>query len=1191
MSWEFSIDRGGTFTDVVARAPDGRLVVEKLLSADPRYADAAAEGVRRILAAHGGGAVSAVKIGTTVATNALLERKGASTALVITQGHADALRIGWQARPQIFARHIVLPSPLYDHVVEARERVTADGEVLTPLDEVALAQDLAGLKRSGVKSVAIVFLHGWRHTAHEKRAAALARAMGFKQVSVSHEIAPLVRLVSRGDTTVVDAYLSPVLRTYVAKVTAALERGPTLLFMQSSGGLVAASAFRGKDAVLSGPAGGVVGMAAAGRAAGADRLIGFDMGGTSTDVAHFAGDYERAAETTIVGVRLRAPILAVHTVAAGGGSICRFDGARLRVGPQSAGAEPGPACYRRGGPLTITDCNVALGKILPAHFPAVFGAAGDAPLDAAASLQRLEETADAVARTTGVCPAARDLAEGFLAVAVETMAAAIRAISIERGHDVAEHTLVAFGGAGGQHACLVADALGVERVLLHPLAGVLSAWGIGLAPLQVVREATVDALLDEGRWRSVLAQAEALGADAEKALHRQGCAVTDVTSAVRVTVRAPGADAALPLPALADAAAMRDAFSTAHRTRFGFAVSEAAPIVDTLTVEVTGRPLSADGRGDLPPAGAAASDERVYARFAGIDHETPVYQRDALGAGAIIDGPAVIVERAATSIVEPGWRGAIDQGGALTLTRIAPLRLRRGDTTVDPVRLELFNNRFMAIAERMGATLQGAAASVNIKERLDFSCAVFDGGGALVANAPHIPVHLGSMSESVRAILRTRAGTMRAGDAFMLNAPWDGGTHLPDITVVMPVFVDDAPAYYVAARGHHADVGGISPGSMPPRSRTIDEEGVVIADAQLVAEGQFLEDTVRVLFARGPHPARNIDQNVADLKAQLAACAAGAAELQRLAADHDRAVVDAYMGHVQANAAECVARVLETLRSGAFVNRLDDGSEIAVRIDVDNAARTAKIDFAGTSAQHPGNFNAPSSVVRAAVLYVFRTLVDDAIPLNDGCMRPLTLRTPEGSMLNPRPPAAVVAGNVETSQAIVDALYGALGVLAASQGTMNNLTFGDAEHQYYETICGGSGAGPGFPGASAVQTHMTNSRLTDPEVLEMRHPVLVERFAIRAGSGGDGAQRGGDGVVRRLRFRRAMHAAILSSRRATAPFGLDGGAAAQPGVNRVLRADGKTEVLGPTDEAALAAGDAIEIETPGGGGFGQRDTR
>ncbi|MGE3250481.1 MAG: hydantoinase B/oxoprolinase family protein [Hyphomonadaceae bacterium] len=1178
--WEFWIDRGGTFTDVVARAPDGRLIVEKLLSENPGfYEDAAVEAVRRIRVREPDAPIDAVKMGTTVATNALLERKGARTALAITMGLGDAPRIGWQTRPDLFARKIVLPEPLHEHVIEIEERVTAEGETLTPLNEAKTRTALQAAFDAGFRAIAIVLMHGWRWRAHEARVAEIALAVGFTQISVSHEVAPLIKLIGRADTSIVDAYLSPVLRDYVSRVARGLGDA-RLLFMQSNGGLTHAGAFRGKDAVLSGPAGGVVGMTAAGEAAGFDHLIGFDMGGTSTDVSHYAGEYERSYETQVAGVRLRAPMLDVRTVAAGGGSICRFDGQRLRVGPHSAGADPGPACYRKGGPLTITDCNVALGKILPEHFPSVFGPNGDQPLDPAASRARLEE----IARETG--ERIESLAEGFIAIAVETMAAAIKSISIERGHDVSDCTLVSFGGAGGQHACRVADALSVPRILIHPLAGVLSAYGMGLAALRVLREETVALEASDGNWLAITVRANALAAAAEGALRGQDIPVASLQTLRTGELKYRGSDTALPVPLTETAAEARALFEAAHLARFGYSAPEQDVIVETLIAEAVGAPDSRHESLAHGEGGALIGEAAIYT--AGAARAAPIHDRARIAEGETIDGPALIRESGATTIVEPGWRARMDAQANLILERIAP-RVIEDAAGADPIRLELFNNRFMAIAELMGAALQATAASVNIKERLDYSCALFDPTGGLVANAPHIPVHLGSMSDSVRAVIVARRETMAPGDVFMLNAPDRGGTHLPDITVIAPIFLDRAntPAFFVAARGHHADIGGLTPGSMPPNSRTLEDEGVRIENFHLVEQGRLREAEARALFAAARHPARNIDQNVADLKAQIAACAKGGDEIRRLAAHFGRETVETYMRRVQANAEENVRRVIDTLEGGAFVNRLDDGAEIHVSIKVDRARRSAIIDFTGTSPQHPGNFNAPLAITRAATLYVFRTLVEDSIPLNEGCLTPLTLVVPEGSMLNPGPDAAVVAGNVETSMAIVDALYGALGVLAASQGTMNNFTFGDDARQYYETLCGGAGAGRDFPGASAVHTHMTNSRLTDPEIIETRFPVLVDEFRIRRGSGGKGAQSGGDGVVRKIRFREAMGAAILSSRRITAPFGVEGGGPGKPGANAVERASGAREALGPTDQTSMQPGDAFIIETPGGGGYGR----
>jgi 5-oxoprolinase (ATP-hydrolysing) len=1192
--WSFSIDRGGTFTDIVARAPDGRLHVAKLLSDNPgQYDDAAVEGIRRLVAANGEAPLDAVKMGTTVATNALLERQGERLVLAVTRGFGDALRIGYQARPDIFARRIVLPEALYDEVIEIDERVTADGEVLRPLDLESARSSLMSAYKSGYRAIAIVLMHGWRWTAHEAALAALAREIGFTQVSASHRVGPLIKLIGRGDTTVVDAYLSPVLRRYVDRVVAALGERAHLLFMQSSGGLADAAAFHGKDAILSGPAGGIVGMARTAEEAGFERVIGFDMGGTSTDVSHYAGAYERTNETVVAGVRVRAPMLEIHTVAAGGGSVCHYDGARFRVGPDSAGAVPGPACYRRGGPLTITDCNVVLGKIRPEHFPAVFGPGGDEPIDAGAS----RALCGAIAARAGMTPEA--VAEGFVRIAVDNMASAIKRISIARGHDVTRYTLQCFGGAGGQHACLVADALGMERVMIHPLAGVLSAYGMGLADRVELRQRSVggEALGD------VLAE---LAGEAEAALRAQG--VEGVTLKRRAALRYEGSDSSLEVEA-GDFEAMRAAFEEAHRVRFGFASPETPVDVETAVVEAVGLNSSPAfaGEGDQPKAGGGGSSgvgrtpPPRSARSPSPGNpgkEFPLYDRASLDTGQVVPGPSLIIDPSATTVVEPGWQAEVDPLGNLILTRSRPRETGHAvGTDTDPVMLEVFNNLFMAVAEEMGVALQNTASSVNIKERLDFSCALFDSGGALIANAPHIPVHLGSMGDSIRTVIEARGEGrdgrgIRPGDVYVLNAPYRGGTHLPDITVIMPVFAgegDEAPAWYVAARGHHADIGGIAPGSMPPDSHVIDEEGVLIDNVLLVDEGRFLEAEIRALLASGPWPARKPDRNLSDLKAQVAACARGAAEMRRVAGEYGRAVVDSYMAHVQANAEESVRRLIGRLGNGDFRYAMDNGAEVCVSVRVDPESRSATVDFTGTSAQQPNNFNAPYSICRAATLYVFRTMVDDRIPMNDGCLRPIDLVVPEGSMLNPRYPAAVVAGNVETSQVITDALFAACRALAPSQGTMNNFTFGNERHQYYETIAGGAGAGPDFDGASAVQTHMTNSRLTDPEVLETRYPVLVERFAIRRGSGGAGRQQGGDGVERHIRFRERMRANILSNRREVPPRGIEGGGDAKPGVNQVIRADGTVETLGATASAEMREGDMFVIETPGGGGYGSAD--
>jgi 5-oxoprolinase (ATP-hydrolysing) len=1186
--WQFWIDRGGTFTDVVARSPMGRLVVRKLLSENPgRYDDAAVEAVRTILADHGGGAIDAIKMGTTVATNALLERKGAPTVLVVTDGFVDLLEIGNQARPDIFARHIVKPDMLYTQVIEASERVTAQGEVLNPLAEADIRDKLERALKKGATSCAIALLHGWAHPAHEMRVAEIARELGFGHVSISSEISGLVRYVPRTDTTVADAYLSPVLDAYVQRVTGAFETGTRLLFMQSNGGLVGAGAFRGRDAVLSGPAGGVIGMAEAARRAGFTKALGFDMGGTSTDVSHVSGAFERTNDTVVAGVRLTTPMLQVHTVAAGGGSVCYFDGARLRVGPKSAGANPGPACYRRGGPLTVTDCNVLLGRVRPEHFPAIFGPTGDRPLDTKIVRERFGDLCWEVKQATGADITPEQAAEGFITIANQHMAEAIRKISIQRGYDPREYVLCAFGGAGGQHACAVADAVGARSVLLHPLAGVLSAWGIGLADLRMIRETSIEQPIGADTAATI----SSLRTAAEEALAQQGVAPADITSIVTAHLRYDGGEASIPV-GLNNAAAMTSAFEAAHRQRFGFIDPARGILIARLSVEAVARGADAgEAALDLsqsPPANI----EHVPVRVGGVTRSIPALRRETLPAGFAIDGPALILEAGATTLVDVGWHAAITPHSDLVLTRTTAEATRAIGAEADPILLEIFNNRFMAVAEEMGLALQTTAASVNIRERLDFSCAVFDAAGGLVANAPHIPVHLGSMSASIRAILSARSNDgrgIRPGDIYMLNAPHAGGTHLPDITVIAPVILpgETTPAFFTAARGHHADIGGITPGSMPPDSRTIEDEGVLIENVLLVESGHLRETETRALFATGPHPARDIDRNLADLKAQIAACLRGGEELERLVQHYGREGVAAYMRHVQDNAAEHIRRVIGTLEPGRFEAPMDNGAVIRLAVTPDKASRRVTLDFTGTSPQSEGNFNAPLGITHAAVLYVFRTLVDDAIPLNEGCLAPIDIIVPEGCLLNPRPGAAVVAGNVETSMVVVDALYGALGRLAAAQGTMNNFTFGNDQYQYYETICGGSGAGPGFDGASAVQTHMTNSRLTDPEILESRYPILIECFDIKRGTGGPGKHKGGDGALRTIRFLQPMTAAILSNRRATLPFGIAGGGNGAPGRNAVRRVNGDIENLPATARAEMNTGDAFIIETPGGGGFGE----
>ena len=1205
--WQFWIDRGGTFTDVVGRKPhaDGSysLVTHKLLSENPeQYKDAAVAGIRHLLGLKPGEAVTpdlveCVKMGTTVATNALLERKGEPTLLITTRGFKDALRIAYQNRPRLFDRHIVLPELLYERVMEAQERVGAHGDVIEPLDEQHLKERLWAAYDAGLRSAAIVFMHGYRYTAHEEAAARIAREVGFTQVSASHATSPMMKLVSRGDTTVVDAYLSPILRRYVSQVASEMP-GVKLFFMQSSGGLTDAQMFQGKDAILSGPAGGIVGMARTAELAGHDKVIGFDMGGTSTDVSHYAGEFEREFETQVAGVRMRAPMMSIHTVAAGGGSVLGFDGARFRVGPESAGANPGPASYRRGGPLAVTDANVMVGKIQPAHFPKVFGHAANEALDGDAVAQKFGELAVQTGRT------GEDVAHGFIQIAVQQMANAIKKISVARGYDVTRYTLQCFGGAGGQHACLVADALGMTRVFVHPLAGVLSAYGMGLADQNVIREQAVECKLAPEALAGIEQTLDQLATTARAELERQQASVGTAVVHRRVHVRYEGSDSAL-IVAFGTLAEITAGFEAAYRQRFAFLMQGKGLVVEAVSVEaVVPGDAPEEPRHAVHPAREVPRRSTVRMYTGGVDgiaawHDAALVVREDLRPGDVIAGPAIIAEKNATTIVEPGWEALLTDLDHLLLERRVPRAVQHAvGTTVDPVLLEVFNNLFMNIAEQMGLQLQNTAYSVNIKERLDFSCALFDAEGNLIANAPHMPVHLGSMGESIKTVVRENAGRMQPGDVYVLNDPYHGGTHLPDITVVTPVYVSDEaePTFYVGSRGHHADVGGTTPGSMPPFSTRIEEEGVQINNVKLVERGALREAEMVALLESGEYPSRNPQQNMADLRAQIAANEKGQQELRRMVAEFGLDVVQAYMRHVQDNAEESVRRVITRLKDGAFTLPLDNGAQISVAAKVDAATRSATIDFTGTSPQQANNFNAPTAVCMAAVLYVFRCLVDDDIPLNAGCLKPLKVIIPPGSMLNPHPPASVVAGNVETSTCITNALFGALGVMASSQPTMNNFTFGNAHHQYYETIAGGSGAGGmfddagalvgGFAGTSVVQTHMTNSRLTDPEVLEFRFPVRLESYAIRQGSGGLGRWRGGDGGVRRVRFLEPMTASILSNGRHQGAFGLAGGLPGQPGVNRVVRANGRVEALDHIGQAQMDAGDVFEIQTPGGGGFG-----
>ena len=1220
--WQFWIDRGGTFTDIVARRPDGVVVTHKLLSENPeQYPDAAVAGIRHLLGLEHGepitpDMVECVKMGTTVATNALLERKGEPTLLVTTRGFRDGLRIAYQNRPRLFDRHIVLPELLYSAVVEAQERVDAHGDVVQPLDESLLKEELLAQYQKGLRSVAIVFMHGYRYSDHERAAARIAREVGFTQISTSHETSPMMKFVSRGDTTVVDAYLSPILRRYVEQVAAEMP-GVKLFFMQSSGGLTDAMAFQGKDAILSGPAGGIVGMARTAEIAGQPKVIGFDMGGTSTDVSHYAGQFEREFETQVAGVRMRAPMMSIHTVAAGGGSILQFDGARFRVGPESAGANPGPASYRRGGPLALTDANVMVGKVQPAHFPHVFGPAANQALDADVVQERFATLAEQAQR------APEDVAHGFIQIAVQQMANAIKKISVARGYDVTRYTLQCFGGAGGQHACGVADALGMARVLVHPLAGVLSAYGMGLADQNVMRETAVELQLAPEHIATLRDTLGELALAAHEELARQEVSRGDIRVHRRAHVRYEGTDSALIVPfpnlhgghemgGMGDEQVLHEltrAFEAAYRQRFAFLMEGKALIVEAVSVEaVIAGDAPSEARHPLHEPRSVPQRDTVRIYTAGLDgqaawHDAALIVREDLRPGDAIDGPAIIAEQNATTVVEPGWRASLTTFDHILLERTAPRAVTyAAGTTVDPVLLEVFNNLFMNIAEQMGLQLQNTAYSVNIKERLDFSCALFDAEGNLIANAPHMPVHLGSMGESIKTVIARNAGSMQPGDVYVLNDPYHGGTHLPDITVITPVYLQEhqQPIFYVGSRGHHADVGGISPGSMPPFSTRIEEEGVQIDNVKLVDQGHLREQEMLDLLASGEYPSRNPQQNMADLKAQIAANEKGVQELRKMVEQFGLDVVQAYMRHVQDNAEESVRRAITKLaarmQGGQFTLPLDNGAQIQVAVTIDGTARSAKVDFTGTSPQQANNFNAPTAVCMAAVLYVFRMLVDDDIPLNAGCLKPIEVVIPEGCMLRPNPPASVVAGNVETSTCITNAIIGALGLMGASQCTVNNFTFGNDRYQYYETISGGSGAGGlfddngqlvgGFPGTSVVQTHMTNSRMTDPEVLEWRFPVRLESYEIRSDSGGQGQWNGGNGGVRRLRFLQPMTASILSNGRGRGAFGMAGGGEGATGINRVVRADGTQEELQHIGSAEMKPGDIFEIHTPGGGGFG-----
>lgn len=1198
--WEFWIDRGGTFTDVVARKPNGELLTHKLLSENSdQYKDAAIEGIRNLLGVEKNerlpaDKIAAVKMGTTVATNALLERQGEDTLLLITKGFADALRIGYQTRPDLFSLDIKLPEMLYQKVIEVNERLSASGEVLIELDIERTSTDLRAAYEQGLRSVAIVLMHGYRYQKHEQQLQIIAKHIGFTQVSTSYKVSPLMKLVSRGDTTVVDAYLSPILRRYINQVADSLEgMGGQLNFMQSSGGLTDAKLFQGKDAILSGPAGGIVGMVRTAELAGFKQIIGFDMGGTSTDVSHYNGEFERTFETEVAGVRMRAPMMLIHTVAAGGGSILKFDGLRYRVGPESAGANPGPASYRNNGPLTITDCNVMLGKLQPNEFPTVFGKNADQTLDAETVKNRFKHLAKDIEDNTGTRSTPEEVATGFLRIAVESMANAIKKISVQRGYDVSDYALCSFGGAGGQHACLVADALGVKKVFLHPYAGVLSAYGMGLADTTATRQQSVEKELTESLLLELKTLGKELQTKSEEELEQQDIKAGECEVTWRLHCRYQGSDTSL-ATLYSDIDDIRQQFEIAHQQRFGFISTDMPLVIGSIEVEVISKgesPQNRQKRGGVCFKEHQQRPPNQYSVYMANKWQScSFYQRDLLQAGKIIKGPAVILESTGTNVIESGWQATLSNDDNLILKRCKTLETNKAiGTDVDPVMLEVFNNLFMSIAEQMGFVLANTAASVNIKERLDFSCAIFSNEGALVANAPHMPVHLGSMGESIKAVIN---GPLKLanGDAVILNAPYNGGTHLPDVTIVKPIF-DEANKhiiFYVASRGHHADIGGKTPGSAPADSTHIEEEGIVIDNIKLVDQGVFQEQKLREILADSKWPARNPNMNIADFKAQLAACEKGALELAKMVDYYGLEVVHAYMAHVQDNAEESVRRILVDMQDGEFCYEMDDGNKVCVKIRIHTTARKAIIDFTGTSPQHPSNYNAPMAITKAAVLYVFRCMVDDNIPLNEGCLKPLDIIIPKESMISPEYPAAVIAGNVETSQVIVDTLFGALKVMAASQGTMNNFFWGNEKFQYYETLCGGAGATPNHNGCDAVHTHMTNSRLTDPEVLEHRFPVILEQFQVRQLSGGGGKYCGGDGVIRKVRFLEPVTATLLTGHRKIPPYGMNGGQSGQLGENTVLRSNGLMEDLGTTAEIMLQAGDTIIIKTPGGGGYGQK---
>ena len=1194
--WQFWIDRGGTFTDVVARKPDGTIIIDKLLSENSeQYKDAAIAGIKKLLKLKEDDLIpvdqiSSVKMGTTVATNALLERKGDRTLLLITRGFGDLLRIGYQNRPLLFDLNIKLPELLYDRVVEVSERLDAKGNVVRNLDEESVREALRNAKNDGINGVAIAFMHSYINPIHEEKIAQIAIEENFLQVSVSHQISPLMKLVGRGDTTVVDAYLSPILRRYVNQVSSELKNSKStkLMFMQSNGGLTDANLFQGKDALLSGPAGGVVSMVQTGIQAGFKKLIGFDMGGTSTDVCHFSGEYERSFETEVAGVRIRAPMMQIHTVAAGGGSILSFKDGRFQVGPDSAGATPGPASYGKGGPLTVTDCNVLLGKLHPEYFPNVFGVNGDEPLDVEIVRKKFLLMSNEIAKETGKLSMNITLiAEGFLKIAVENMANAIKKISIQRGYDVTNYTMNCFGGAGGQHACQVADSLGMKSVLLHPYAGVLSAYGMGLAEIRAIREKHFEKDLENIGYAEKLI--DELSVQASNDVKKQGILETSITLVKKAFLRYQGSHQSLEIN-FNTINVMKLSFESEHKKRFGFYVEGRKILIEMLTVEAVGKSSENYDFSNLPSSTIDAIP--IINKFMvvnSIETNVPIYNRVDLKIGQKINGPAIICETTGTNIIDDGWNACLDRFQNLILNRYkGKVNEKSLGTSADVIMLEVFNNLFMNIAEQMGATLANTAYSVNIKERFDFSCALFNAKGDLVANAPHVPVHLGSMSEAIRTVIKLNKNKIYAGDVFVLNAPFNGGTHLPDVTVITPVFNKEGQEiiFFVASRGHHADIGGKTPGSAPPDSKHIDEEGVLIDNFKMFEKGVFRENEMREILSSGKYPCRNIEHNMADLAAQVAANETGIREINSMIEQFGIETVHAYMDHVQDNAEECIRNAITELNEGMYEYELDNNEFIRVKIKVDKIKREATIDFTGTAEKNPFNYNAPMAVCHAVILYVFRTLVGKNIPLNEGCFKPLNIIIPNNSMINAKYPSAVIAGNTEVSQLTCNALFGALGVLAGSQATMNNFVWGNDNIQNYETICGGTGAGPDFHGTSAVQTHMTNTRSTDPEILEARFPVRLEEFSIRKNSGGKGKFNGGNGATRKLRFLEKMIVTTLCSHRKIPPFGVQGGSPGECGKEWLERKDGSIEKLKGNDSCNVDVDDLFIMQTPSGGGFG-----